>query len=69
MSKWMAVTIKNKATGESLTLYHPPGNCEQVDRQLRYKVLDLPAPENSPVTITALNEGAEWITQAVPAHT
>ena len=67
-SSWIAVTMKNKTTGQSIRLYHPPGNCEEVDRKLRYAVLELPEPDNSPITITALHEGAEWVhTEAATA--
>jgi hypothetical protein len=73
---WIAVTIKNKKTGEAVTLYHPPESPsagQTVDQRLR-RVLGMPSPARSKpsepdnrVTIEALPSKADWLTSKVPA--
>ena len=65
-NRWISVVMKNKKTGETITLYHTPANGQEVDRHLRYAVLDLPAPADSDVSITALPGPADWLTAMVP---
>jgi hypothetical protein len=53
---WLSIRIKNDFTGEEITVYHPPGNGEEIDRKLRYGVLGLASPEYSPVKIIVRRE-------------
>lgn len=65
--RWISVVLKNKKTGETMTLYHPPANGQKVDQRLRYEILGLPAPTDSEIAITALPSPADWLTALVPA--
>lgn len=66
--RWLEVTIRNKKTGETITLYHTPANAKDVDQRLRYGILERPQPPTDALlSITALPSGADWITQKIPA--
>src|SRR5690348_7578070 len=68
---WIAVTIKNKKTGESITMYHPPtkGAGKAVDDRLQ-SIFEIPEPSDprrykpdDRVPITTRPGPAEWLTK------
>ena len=70
---WIRVRIKNRSTGETMCLFHPPkagAAGQDVVRELRAS-LGIPSPQPSgyipEVTIEALPSPADWLTSMVPA--
>ena len=71
--RWVRVKIRNRSTGATMCLYHPPkagAAGEDVDRELR-AILEIPSPQakgyEARVTIEALPGPGDWLTAKMPA--